>query len=60
MRKRQRADYDDYTQPEKFLPSLTVYEPEGGLKRPIGFVQFVRKERVIRPKTKSLKPAKRK
>lgn len=57
MRKRPRAEYDEDA---PLLPSLTVYEPEGGLKRPIGFVQFVRKERVIRPKTKSLKPVKRK
>jgi hypothetical protein len=37
MRKRPRADYlDDHP----WLPSLTVYEPERGLKRQIGFVRF--------------------
>lgn len=37
MRKRPRADYlDDHP----FTPALTVYEPEAGLKRAIGFVRF--------------------
>lgn len=37
MRKRPRSDYQD---DQPFTPSLTVYEPERGLKRQIGFVHF--------------------
>jgi hypothetical protein len=38
MRKRPRSD--DYDLDRPWLPSLTVYEPEAGLKRQIGFVRF--------------------
>lgn len=37
IRKRTRASYDD---PQPFTPSLTVYEPERGLRVPVGFVRF--------------------
>ena len=37
MRKRPRADYDD---DRPLMPTLTVYEPENGFGRAIGFVRF--------------------
>jgi hypothetical protein len=52
MRKRLRADYlDDHP----WLPSLTVYEPERGLKRPIGFVRFRQPPKPAKPRQR--KPA---
>jgi hypothetical protein len=56
MRKRPRSD--DYDLDRPWLPSLTVYEPEAGLKRQIGFVRFRQPSKPARPRKR--KPAKRK
>ena len=57
MRKRPRSD--DYDTDRPWLPSLTVYEPENGLRRSIGFVRFQHPvKRAVRVKNK--RPAKRK
>ncbi len=57
MRKRPRADYQD---DQPFTPSLTVYEPECGLKRQIGFVRFQQPLKAAKAVKRKTPAAKRK